>query len=83
VPDAVTLTVNSKLITVPPGTSVAAAVLIAGFTSFRRSVRGEQRGPLCAMGICFECRVTIDGVSHARSCQISCRSGMTVITDAK
>ena len=27
------------------------------------SVSGEPRAPLCGMGICYECRVTIDGVA--------------------
>jgi sarcosine oxidase subunit alpha len=34
------------------------------------------------MGICFECRVTIDGASHARSCTLLCTEGMEVRTDA-
>ena len=56
-------------------------VLAAGVTCFRRSVRGEARAPLCGMGICFECRVTIDGVAHCRSCQSVCRAGMEVLTE--
>jgi sarcosine oxidase subunit alpha len=32
------------------------------------------------MGICFECRVTIDNLAHWRSCQILCRDGMEVET---
>jgi sarcosine oxidase subunit alpha len=60
---------------------VSAAVLEAGVTTFRRSVSGEARGPLCGMGICFECRVTIDGVAHVRSCQTLCENGMDVRTD--
>jgi D-hydroxyproline dehydrogenase subunit gamma len=32
------------------------------------------------MGICFECRVTIDGCAHARSCQITVREGMEIRT---
>jgi sarcosine oxidase subunit alpha len=32
------------------------------------------------MGICFECRVTIDGQPHARSCQIPLREGMEIRT---
>jgi hypothetical protein len=44
----------------------------------RRSVSGEWRGPFCGMGTCFECRVTIDGVRHQRSCQIVVRDGMEV-----
>lgn len=77
----VRLTVDGVEILVPRGSSVAAAALSAGVTAFRRSVRGEPRGPLCGMGICFECRVTIDGVPHARSCQTLCRDGMRVTTD--
>ncbi len=73
------LTVNGVPIAVQPGTTVAAAVLMAGAPT-RISVTGEPRAPLCGMGICFECRVTIDGVPHQRSCQILCRSGMQVRT---
>jgi len=80
-PDKVTLVVNGNAVTVPEGIMVSAAVAIAGVTSFRRSVRGEPRGPLCGMGICFECRVSIDGQAHCRSCQIPCRAGMEVRTD--
>ena len=75
----IALAVNGVAIQVTPGTTVAAAVLMAGATT-RTSVSGEARGPLCGMGICFECRVTIDGVPHQRSCQILCSPGMRVAT---
>ena len=42
---------------------------------------GEARGPLCGMGICFECRATVNGQPHCRSCQIICQPGMEVRTD--
>ena len=77
----VRLKVNDMAVLMPAGSMVAAAVLKAGVSSFRRSVTGEARGPLCGMGICFECRVTIDGVAHARSCQTVCEHGMDVRTD--
>ncbi len=73
------LSVNGIDIRVAPGTTVAAAVLIAG-SATRRSVSGELRSPLCGMGICFECRVTIDGMPHQRSCQILCTPGICVTT---
>jgi aerobic-type carbon monoxide dehydrogenase small subunit (CoxS/CutS family) len=79
--DQIQLRVNGKNISVPAGTVVAAAVAQAGQTRFRRSVQGEVRGPLCGMGICMECRVTIDGQPHSRSCQILCREAMEVRTD--
>lgn len=78
--DALTLSVNGSRVTVPVGATVAVAVAIAG-QACRTSVSGEPRGPLCGMGICFECRVTIDGAPHCRSCQILCEQGMDVRTD--
>ena len=78
-PQPIALTVDGAAVEVTPGTTVAAAVLMGG-TQTRMSVRGETRGPLCGMGICFECRVTIDGVPHQRSCQILCAPGMQVAT---
>ncbi len=73
------LNVNGVSIKVAPGTTVAAAILMTG-PVIRRSVTGEPRGPLCGMGICFECRATIDGMPHQRSCQVLCVGGMEVHT---
>ncbi len=70
--------VDGKPVEVPAGATVAAAVSLAGVTEFRQSVSGEPRGPVCGMGICFECRVTIDGREQARSCQTPCREGMEI-----
>ena len=81
-PDSVTLRVNGAAVTVLEGASVAAAILATGVTVFRRSVTGQPRGPLCGMGICFECRATIDGITHQRTCQLAVRDGMEVQTDA-
>jgi predicted molibdopterin-dependent oxidoreductase YjgC len=79
-PERIELVVDGTRIEVPAGATVAAAVLLAGRPSFRRSVTGEARAPLCGMGICFECRVTVDGRAHVRSCQTPAREGMVVLT---
>lgn len=73
------LLINDVAITVDQGTTVASAILIVGIP-MRLSVTGEPRGPLCGMGICFECRATIDGAQHQRSCQVLCAEGMEVRT---
>jgi D-hydroxyproline dehydrogenase subunit gamma len=80
-PETVVVVVNGVPVTMPFGSMVSAAILRAGFSALRRSVTGEVRGPLCGMGICFECRVVIDGEPHCRSCQTSCQNGMDVRTD--
>jgi sarcosine oxidase subunit alpha len=77
---SVTLSVNGSRVSVVAGATVAVAVAIAG-QACRTSVSGEPRGPLCGMGICYECRVSINGMPHCRSCQILCQSGMDVRTD--
>jgi hypothetical protein len=78
--EQVTVTVNGASVVVPHGATAAVAVILAG-QACRRSVGGELRGPLCGMGICFECRVAIDGDLHARSCQVLCRQGMEINTE--
>lgn len=79
-PITITITINGSPVVVPAGATVAVAVALAG-QACRVSVSGEPRGPLCGMGICFECRAAVDGVPHVRSCQVLCEQGMNVATE--
>jgi len=79
--DQITLRINGQFISVPPNTTVAVAILQANTPTFRRSVTGQPRGPLCGMGICFECRATINGQPHTRTCQLPVANAMEVRTD--
>lgn len=76
----VTITVDGIVMRVASGITVAAALLDTGTHAFRRSPHGDARAPLCGMGICFECRVTIDGVPHRRACLEVVADGMMVRT---
>jgi sarcosine oxidase subunit alpha len=76
----VTLSVNGKRVRAPAGSVLAVALTRAGEVGFRRSISGQPRGPLCGMGVCFECCVTIDGRPHQRSCLALCKEGMEVQT---
>lgn len=76
----VTVTINGAPVVVSSVTMVAVAIVLAG-QACRTSVTGEPRGPLCGMGICFECCAAIDGTPHCRSCQVLCEQGMEVITE--
>jgi len=79
-PEAVTVRVNGAAISLPAGAVAAIAVLAAGATC-RTSVTGQPRSPLCGMGTCFECRVTINGETHVKSCQVICEDGMEIRTN--
>jgi D-hydroxyproline dehydrogenase subunit gamma len=88
----VAVTVDGQTVRVARGSSVVAAVAQAAKAAktpdrsagaavvTRRSVSGALRGPLCGMGVCQECRVSIDGVPHRLACQTLCVDGMTVRT---
>lgn len=76
------LLVNGKTVRVAAGTTISTAVVLSGSAVCRTSPTGELRGPLCGMGICFECRVTVNGIEHVRSCQVLCEPGMNVWTTA-
>ncbi|WP_137935938.1 (2Fe-2S)-binding protein [Chitinivorax sp. B] len=65
----------------PP--TVAAALAMANFTPFRHSPKQHTpRLPVCGMGACFECRVTINGRAHQRACQVIAEDGMEIYTYA-
>jgi len=78
----ITVKINNKTFEVPDKSTVATVVFLSDNNIFRRSVSGSPRAPVCGMGICFECRVSINGVKHQRSCQILAEEGMQIETDA-
>ena len=79
-PSQITVTVNGAPVSVLSGATVAVALMMAGQVC-RISVGGEPRGPLCGMGICFECRVMVNGNPHVRSCQVLCEQDMNIATE--
>ena len=75
------MTVDGGAIEAREGDTVAAALLAAGIVQFRTTpVSGTPRGPLCMMGVCFECLVTIDGVGSRQACLTLVRPGMKIET---
>ena len=60
------------------GESVAAALLAAGVLYLRSSPRlGQPRGVFCAMGVCQECVVEVDGRT-VPACLTPIRDGMEI-----
>ena len=77
--DTLTLYFAGEAIQAFDGDTVAAALLAAGHRVFRRTpISGSPRGPLCMMGVCFECLVEIDGRGNQQACMQEVRNGMVV-----
>jgi sarcosine oxidase subunit alpha len=75
--DLFQITVDGAAVIVPRGITVAAALMNADL-AIRTSVSNEPRAALCGMGICQECRVTIDGRVYQRACMIAVHAGMSI-----
>lgn len=79
--EALSVFVDGLVLRVKRGDTVAACLLLAGKARFRRSaVSGEDRGPYCGMGVCFECLVTINDVPNRQACLIPVEDGMRIET---
>ncbi|MDE1179672.1 2Fe-2S iron-sulfur cluster-binding protein [Paraburkholderia sp.] len=85
-PHLLHLTIDGTRVAVTPGTTVAGALAASAqadaskLRATRTSVSGMPRAALCGMGVCQECRVTIDGRRHVLACQTLCRDGQSVET---
>jgi succinate dehydrogenase/fumarate reductase-like Fe-S protein len=76
-PETIPLTVNGQQVQIPSGITVAVALTILN-QPCRISTSGQPRGPLCAMGVCYECRVTINGIANRLACQTLCAPNMDI-----
>ena len=66
-------------ITAEPGQSVGAALLAAGYRSWRTTRHdGAPRGLFCGIGICFDCLVVVNGRPGQRACLTEAHDGDVV-----
>lgn len=74
------INVNGQVISSYSGEMIASALtheLGIGYTETRS---GETRGPVCNMGVCYECSVHVSGVGNVRACMTRAEEGMKVTT---
>jgi len=76
----ITIRINGQPYQVSQGSSVVAALILARQMICRRSVSGEARFAVCGMGVCHECRVTINGQPQQLACQNYCVADMEIVT---
>lgn len=80
--ETVKIRVNNKEMSAYRGETVLAALLAAGYRSIKKSViKGEPRGALCGMGVCYECVITLNGVPGVRACMVEVEDQMEITID--
>ncbi|MEM0906555.1 MAG: (2Fe-2S)-binding protein [Pseudomonadota bacterium] len=78
--ETVNIVVDGNPVAAQEGDTVATVLLCEGRLGF-----GAKEGPLtpyCLIGVCFGCRVTIDGRDGEQACLIPVREGLQVETEA-
>jgi sarcosine oxidase subunit alpha len=82
-----TVRINGRPVAAYAGETVFALLVAEGIRALRRprdgAARETARGGFCGMGVCQECRVTVDGVPDQRACMLAVRDGMEITTDAR
>jgi D-hydroxyproline dehydrogenase subunit gamma len=78
VPSEFQFTFEGKRITARDGQSVAAALLAAGERCLRIDEAGNPKGTVCGIGVCWECRCSIDGIPDIRACMTQAKPEMVV-----
>ena len=80
--EKVFIRVNKREVAAYMGETVLAALTAVGIRQLRSSRKdGEPRGALCAMGVCHECLVTINGVTNQRACLTEIADNMEIEID--
>jgi predicted molibdopterin-dependent oxidoreductase YjgC len=81
---AVTFFVNGEAMEARRGQTLAAALLANGRGVLRHTRQaGRPRGLFCAMGVCFDCVMTVDGRTGVRACMTRVDDGMQVASPAR
>lgn len=76
--NTVTVFIDGEPIALPAGASLGAGLLAIGRRGLRRGVgSGDPRGLFCAMGVCHECVVQVDG-RPVRACLTPVHEAMRV-----
>ena len=60
--------VDGRPVPASPGQTIAEAMLASGLRTCRSTRSGSARGVFCGMGICYECRMIVDGIPNTRTC---------------
>ena len=77
----VSIFIDGEKIEAFEGEPIAAALIASGKKVFHRTIkRNEPRGYYCAIGVCSDCIMVVDGQPNIRTCVTPVEDGMRVET---
>ena len=72
--------VDGKTILACSGQTIAEALLANGVRALRMTPKQASRGVYCGMGICYECRMIVNGIPNVRTCMTLVTPGCRIAT---
>jgi sarcosine oxidase subunit alpha len=78
--DKFEIEVDGKTIFACSGQTIAEALLANGVRTLRMTRKQAPRGVYCGMGICYECRMTVNGIPNVRTCMTLATPGCRITT---
>ena len=72
--------VDGKTILACSGQTIAEALLANGVRTLRMTQNHASRGVYCGMGICYECRMIVNGIPNVRTCMTLATPGCRITT---
>ena len=79
---AIEVFINGKKIIAYEGELVSTVLQAEGISVFNHKHKtGKPSGIYCAMGVCYECLVSVDNVPNIRACQTLIQDHMVIQTD--
>ena len=78
--DKFEIEVDGKIIIARRRQTIAEALLANGLRGLRMTRKQSPRGVYCGMGICYECRMIVDGIPNVRTCMTMATPGCRLAT---
>ena len=78
--DKFEIEVDGKTILACSGQTIAEALLANGVRALRMTQKQAPRGVYCGMGICYECRMIVNGIPNVRTCMTLATPGCKITT---
>ncbi len=79
-PERFEITVDGRPVAAREGWTIAEAMLAGGNRTCRETRSQAPRGVFCGMGVCYECRMVVNGAPNVRTCMTPAAPGCKVET---
>ena len=78
--DTFEIEVDGRTLLARKGQTIAEALLANGLRGLRMTRKQSPRGVYCGMGICYECRMIVNGIPNVRTCMTPATPGCRIAT---